>query len=152
MANAEDTPCARALQYRDMSVTESDMPDIILKEIAKAAPEFEAGNIRIRLTLFLNGVRVHGEVVPAVQYFCHLEDRFKQLAQGDFGAKILRQLDKTTREGYEQMERDDPQFIHLKNATVNLGGAQSTGWWRGRIADVVGILIEDAEEKEQAYP
>jgi hypothetical protein len=98
------------------------------------------------ITLFVDGMVVAGEIIPAWQWFAEQNERQGPGSDSEEEGFLKEIADYY--KGLEVSTARKPEFIHLRNATLPLLGAQSSNvvnmapmYWRGQLAHVSGWVL-----------
>ncbi|TXS37332.1 hypothetical protein [Streptomyces sp. OR43] len=98
------------------------------------------------LTLTLPAGVLHGDVIGHEAWKAEWARSLRQV-EGE-GANLIAEFPETVDQGINELRSDEdvrqlPRWIHLRDATLVLGGSAPIGLplWRGRLADVSGWAL-----------
>lgn len=119
------------------------------------------------VTLNVRGLIVTGELVGIAEYFenfgAEVEEglEFPGMSPDDArtSAKLIgdmfRRFAREARKAHEKDPQHQPNFIHLRNASIftpggGVVGGNHSSWWRGKVEAVDGFMLGTAEPTSEA--
>ncbi|MFI6898633.1 hypothetical protein ACIBM4_31420 [Streptomyces sp. NPDC050256] len=126
------------------AVVVEPVPDLQLQLLIQLLDkEMRSG---LPLTLTLPAGVLHGDVIGHEAWKAEWARSLRQV-EGE-GANLIAEFPETVDQGINELRSDEdprqlPRWIHLRDATLVLGGAAPIGLplWRGRLADVSGWAL-----------
>ncbi|MDP5312803.1 hypothetical protein [Streptomyces poriferorum] len=126
------------------AVVVEPVPDLQLQLLIQLLDkEMRSG---LPLTLTLPAGVLHGDVIGHEAWKAEWARSLRQV-EGE-GANLIAEFPETVDQGINELRSDEdqrqlPRWIHLRDATLVLGGSTPIGLplWRGRLADVSGWAL-----------
>lgn len=126
------------------AVVTEPVPDLQLQLLIQLLDrEMRSG---LPITLTLAGGVLHGDVIGHEAWKADWARSLRQV-EGE-GANLIAEFPETVDQGIRELSTGEgttqlPRWIHLRDATLVLGGAGSLRLplWRGRLADVTGWAL-----------
>ncbi|HWU05847.1 MAG TPA: hypothetical protein VN520_05540 [Streptomyces sp.] len=126
------------------AVMTEPVPDLQLQLLIQLLDREQRSSLPI--TLALAGGVLHGDVIGHEAWKADWARSLRQV-EGE-GANLIAEFPETVDQGIRELSGQDgttqlPRWIHLRDATLVLGGTGSLRLplWRGRLADVTGWAL-----------
>ncbi|MEU1128226.1 hypothetical protein ABZ371_32750 [Streptomyces sp. NPDC005899] len=138
MSETVEAPSATA------SVITEPVPDLQLQMLMRLLDREQRSSLPITLTL--SGGILHGDLIGHEAWKADWARSLRQV-EGE-GANLLAEFPEIMDQGMRELGAEGegsqlPRWIHLRDATLVLGGANAVHLplWRGRLADVSGWTL-----------
>ena len=125
-------------------VVTEPVPDLQLQLLIQLLDREQRSSLPI--TLALAGGVLHGDVIGHEAWKADWARSLRQV-EGE-GANLIAEFPETVDQGIKELRTDEdtqllPRWIHLRDATLLLGGAAPLRLplWRGRLSDVSGWAL-----------